>query len=53
MNLFKEVAVANVIPHPDYTKTPIGLAIHDIMLLKLAKNVVYNDWVRPACLPVL
>ena len=43
--------MAEVKIHPDYGKTEIGLAINDIMLLKLSKPVEYNDYARPICLP--
>ena len=47
----QDIAVAEVKIHPDYGKTPIGLAINDIMLLKLSTPVLYNEWVKPICLP--
>ena len=49
----QDVAVAKVITHPEYTTTLKGLAINDIMLLKLEQSVVFNQWVAPACLPDL
>jgi len=47
----QDIAVAEVKSHQDYGKTPIGLAINDIMLLKLSRPVEYNEWVKPICLP--
>ena len=41
--------MAKIIRHPSYEK-PIGMA-HDLTLLKLAKPVVFNNYVHPACLP--
>ena len=49
----QDVAVAKVITHPEYTTTLKGLAINDIMMLKLENSVVFNQWVAPACLPDL
>ena len=34
--------------HPDYTGTPIA---SDLVLFKVKRNFIYNDYVRPACLP--
>ena len=49
----QDVAVSKVITHPEYTTTLKGLAINDIMMLKLENSVVFNQWVAPACLPDL
>ena len=37
--------------HPDYQLTSLGLAVNDLMLLKLSRPAVYNDFVKPVCLP--
>jgi len=47
----QDIAVAEVKIHSAYGKSPIGLAINDIMLLKLSRPVEYNAWVKPICLP--
>ena len=45
------IAVAEVRIHPDYLQFPSGLAENDIMLVKLSRPAVYNDFVHPVCLP--
>jgi len=47
----QDIPVAELKIHPDYGKTPIGLAINDIMLVKLSRAAVYNEFVKPVCLP--
>jgi len=47
----QDIPVAEVKIHPQYGKTPVGLAINDIMLLKLSRPVHYNEFVKPVCLP--
>ena len=42
-----------VIKHPEYGRSRSGVAINDVMLLKLSQPVEYNTWVRPVCLPDL
>ena len=37
--------------HPDYQLTPLGLAVTDLMLLKLSRPALYNHFVQPVCLP--
>ena len=37
--------------HPDYELTGLGLAVNDLMLLKLSRPAVFNDFVQPVCLP--
>ena len=43
--------MAQVTVHPDYATTASGLAVHDLMLVKLARPAVLSSWVRPLCLP--
>ena len=43
--------VAEVIIHPDYGLTLHRLAENDIMLVKLSRPAVYNNFVQPVCLP--
>lgn len=43
------IKIKEKIRHPDY-KPPSQY--HDIALLRLEDKVVFNAWVRPACLPV-
>ena len=45
------IAVAEVRIHPDYLQFDSGLAENDIMLVKLSRPAVYNDFVHPVCLP--
>ena len=47
----KDIPVEKVISHPDYGISTSGLALNDIMLVKLRLPVEYNAWVRPVCLP--
>ena len=49
----KDIRVDKVIIHPEYEISEIGLAINDVMLVKLSQPVEYNTWVRPVCLPDL
>ena len=49
----KDIPVEKVIIHPEYGVSELGLAINDVMLVKLSKPVEYNTWVRPVCLPDL
>lgn len=45
----QDIKIAKRIKHPDYK----GLSeYHDIAILRLEKEVTYNAWVRPACLPI-
>ena len=43
--------MAQVTIHPDYATTASGLAVHDLMLVKLARPAVLSSWVRPLRLP--
>ena len=46
-NHMQEIAIAEKIPHVQYnTKSKYN----DIALLKLVKQVVFNEYVRPACI---
>ena len=47
----QDIKVAEVIIHPDYGLTPHSLAENDIMLVKLSRPAVYNNFVQPVCLP--
>jgi len=49
----QEIKVARVITHPEYNRTVNGLAINDVMLLKLSKVAEFNTYVQPICLPDL
>lgn len=49
----KDIRVDKVIIHPEYGISSSGLALNDIMLIKLSQPVEYNTWVRPVCLPDL
>ena len=51
LSLLQDIPVARSIPHPQYSRTESGLAINDIMLLKLMRPVVYNVSAFPVCLP--
>lgn len=48
---YQDIEVEKRITHPSYTTTRKGLAINDIMLLKLKSPVTFNDFVSPVCLP--
>jgi len=50
---YQDIEVDKRITHPAYTTTRKGLAINDIMLLKLKSPVTYNMFVKPVCLPTL
>lgn len=45
----EEYLVSEIIPHPNYT---ISSRYNDIGLLRLNRQVVFNPFIRPACLPV-
>jgi len=44
----QNVVVKTVIPHPDYNPQTFD---NDIALLELSQPVLFNNWVKPACLP--
>jgi len=48
---YQDIKVAEVIIHPDYGLTLHRLAENDIMLVKLSRPAVYNNFVQPVCLP--
>jgi len=48
---YQDITVAKKIIHPDYELTRLGLAVNDIMLLKLSRPAVFNNFVRAVCLP--
>jgi len=50
---YQDIDVDKHMNHPSYTTTRKGLAIHDIMLIKLRTPVAYNKFVMPICLPDL
>ncbi|CBY19805.1 unnamed protein product [Oikopleura dioica] len=41
--------ISQIIQHPEYNRTVT--VMNDICLLKLSRDVLYNDHVQPACLP--
>lgn len=43
------IAIKERIRHPEYKRPS---EYHDIAILRLEKEAVYNAFVRPACLPV-
>jgi len=43
------IAIKERIRHPDYKRPS---EYHDIAILRLTRNAVYDAYVRPACLPV-
>ena len=46
--------MAEIKVHPNYGYygfTPHNIAENDIMLLKLSRPAVYNNFVQPVCLP--
>lgn len=45
----EEFLVDEIIPHPNYTITS---RYNDIGLLRLNRNVIFNFYIRPACLPI-
>lgn len=47
----QEYEVEDVIVHPEYNKT-VRNKVHDITLLKLAKDVEFSKYVQPICLPL-
>ena len=49
----QDIEISREIEHPDYSITDINSLTNDIMLLKLAKPAIFNDFVGPVCLPEL
>ena len=47
----QDIKVASVQKHSNYRTTKNGLAVNDIMLIKLSRPAVYNRLVQPVCLP--
>ncbi|KAL9889484.1 CLIP domain-containing serine protease HP8-like [Glossina fuscipes fuscipes] len=47
--LLQDIEIKNIIAHPQYYRTPLTF-YHDIALIELAKEAIFNDYVRPACL---
>ena len=45
--LWQDIPVAEARPHPDYNLTARGLAVNDLMLLRLARPAVFNQFVSP------
>ncbi|CAL1673871.1 unnamed protein product [Lasius platythorax] len=45
----QDIKIAQRIKHPDYKSLS---EYHDIAILRLEKEVTYDAWVRPACLPI-
>jgi hypothetical protein len=45
----RRIRVETIIEHEDYES--LGSSDHDIMLLKLAEPVEFNEAVSPACIP--
>ena len=43
--------MAEVRIHPDYHVSLNRVAENDIMLVRLSRPAVYNDFVHPVCLP--
>jgi len=47
----QDIPVAEVKTHPDYGTNKAGLAINDIMLIKLSRPAEFNQFTKPVCLP--
>uniref|UniRef100_A0A1A9ZHN4 Peptidase S1 domain-containing protein n=1 Tax=Glossina pallidipes TaxID=7398 RepID=A0A1A9ZHN4_GLOPL len=45
----QDIKIKKFIPHPQYRATKLTL-YHDIGLIELAKEAIFSDYVRPACL---
>ncbi|KAI8124474.1 Serine protease snake [Lucilia cuprina] len=45
--------IKNSFPHPQYFITDIQEKYNDIALVELDKNVEFNDYIMPACLPLV
>ena len=43
--LWQDIPVAEARPHPDYNLTARGLAVNDLMLLRLARPALFNQFV--------
>ncbi|XP_037892047.1 phenoloxidase-activating factor 3-like [Glossina fuscipes] len=50
--LTQDIKIKNFIPHHQYYKTKLS-KFHDIALIELAKEAIFNDYVRPACLSLV
>lgn len=48
-----DIEIANTITHPQYFITDIQEKYNDIALVELAKSVEFNDYIMPACLPLV
>lgn len=46
-----DVLIERAIPHPQYNPSSKN-QVHDIALLRLNRDIVYTDFVRPICLPI-
>nr|XP_049600316.1 transmembrane protease serine 9 isoform X2 [Syngnathus scovelli] len=44
----KSLSISQIIPHPDYDEHTFG---NDLALLKVSSPVLFNDYIRPVCLP--
>ncbi|XP_037892500.1 uncharacterized protein LOC119639280 [Glossina fuscipes] len=49
----QDIEIINFIPHHKYHTTEVQTKYNDIALVKLAKEAVFNDYVSPACLPIV
>jgi hypothetical protein len=46
-----DIKVVGTIPHPNYVQKSASKH-HDIAFLRLAKQIKFNDFVKPICLPL-
>ena len=47
----QDIEVASFRKHPNYRQNQDGVAINDILMIKLSRSAVYNKLVTPVCLP--